>query len=82
VLDAALAQLPKRVAAREAILVRADSAGATHELMGFCRDGRMRFSVGFDLTEPVRSAILARRGRARAPAAVRGRPYRRTRTTS
>jgi hypothetical protein len=59
VLDAALAQLPKRVAAREAILVRADSAGATHELMDFCRDGRLRFSVGFDLTEPIRTAILA-----------------------
>jgi len=58
VLDAALAQLPKRVAAREAILVRADSAGATHELMDFCRDGRLRFSVGFDLTEPIRTAIL------------------------
>jgi len=59
VLDAALAQLPKRVAAREAILVRADSAGATHELVDFCRDGRLRFSVGFDLTEPIRDAILA-----------------------
>jgi hypothetical protein len=58
VLDAALAQLPKRVAAREAILVRADSAGATHELMDCCRDGRLRFSVGFDLTEPIRDAIL------------------------
>jgi hypothetical protein len=58
VLDAALAQLPKRVAAREAILVRADSAGATHELIDFCRDGRLRFSVGFDLTEPIRTAIL------------------------
>jgi len=59
VLDAALAQLPKRVAALEAILVRADSAGATHELVDFCRDGRLRFSVGFDLTEPIRDAILA-----------------------
>ena len=59
VLDAALQQFPKKVAAREAILVRADSAGATHELMDFCRDGRLRFSVGFDLTEPVRTAILA-----------------------
>jgi len=58
VLDAALAQLPKRVAAREAILVRADSAGATHELMDCCRDGRLRFSVGYDLTEPIRTAIL------------------------
>jgi hypothetical protein len=59
VLGAALQQLPKRVAAREALLVRADSAGATHELADFCRDGRLRFSVGFDLTEPVRDAILA-----------------------
>jgi len=58
VLEAALAQLPKRVATREAILVRADSAGATHELLAFCRDGRLRFSVGFDLTEPIRTAIL------------------------
>jgi hypothetical protein len=58
VLDAALQQLPKRVATREAILVRADSAGATHELIDFCRDGRLRFSVGFDLTEPIRTAIL------------------------
>jgi hypothetical protein len=60
-LDAALAQLPKRVATREPILMRADSAGATHDLMSFCRDGRIRFSVGFDLTEPVRTAILALR---------------------
>jgi hypothetical protein len=58
VLDAAVAQLPKRIAAREAILVRADSAGATHELLDFCRDGRLRFSVGFDLTEQIRTAIL------------------------
>lgn len=68
VLDAALAQLPKGVAAREAILVRADSAGAVHELMDFCRDGRVRFSVGFDLTEPVRTAILAAGEDAWAPA--------------
>jgi len=68
VLDAALAQLPKRVATREAILVRADSAGATHELIDFCRDGRMRFSVGFDLTEPVRTAILQLGEDAWAPA--------------
>ena len=58
VLDAALEQLPKGVAAREQILVRADSAGATHELLDFCRDGNLRFSVGFELTEPIRAAIL------------------------
>jgi hypothetical protein len=59
VLDSALAQLPKRVAAREQILIRADSAGATHELLDFCRDGNLRYSVGFDLTEPIRTATLA-----------------------
>ena len=59
VLDAALEQIPKRVATREPVLMRADSAGATHKLMDFCRDGRIRFSVGFDLTEPVREAIVA-----------------------
>jgi len=68
VLDAALAQLPKRVAAREPILVRADSAGATHELADFCRDGRLRFSVGFDLTEAVRAALLALAASAWTPA--------------
>jgi hypothetical protein len=59
VLDAALAQLPKRVAAREAILVRADTAGATHRLLEGCRDRRLRFSVGYPLTEPVQAAIVA-----------------------
>jgi DDE family transposase len=67
-LDAALAQLPRRVAAREQILVRADSAGATHELIAFCRDGRLRFSVGFELTEAIRGAILALEPRAWVPA--------------
>jgi hypothetical protein len=59
IVEAALEQIPKRIAAREQILVRADSAGATHALLEFCREGNLRFSVGFDLTEPVRQAILA-----------------------
>jgi hypothetical protein len=59
VVEAALEQIPKRIAAREKILVRADSAGASRELLAFCRDGNLRFSVGFDMTEPVRAAILA-----------------------
>jgi hypothetical protein len=58
VLDAALAQLPKRVAARETILVRADTAGATHALIESCRQRRLRYSVGYPLTEPVAAAIL------------------------
>ncbi len=38
--------------------MRTDSAGATHELLDWCREGRIGYSVGFDLTEPVRAAIL------------------------
>ena len=59
VLVDALEQLPREVAETETIVMRTDSAGLTHELLDFCRDGRIRFSVGFDLTEPVRAAILA-----------------------
>src|SRR4051812_694047 len=59
VLADALEQLPRELVETETILMRTDSAGATHELLDFCRDGRIRFSVGFDLTEPVRRAILS-----------------------
>jgi Transposase DDE domain group 1 len=59
VLGVALEQLPRDVVADAEILVRCDSAGATHELLDVCRDARLRFSVGLDLTEPVRDAILA-----------------------
>ncbi len=41
------------------IVVRTDSAGATHDLADYCRDGRLNLLAGFDLTEPVRQAILA-----------------------
>src|SRR5215217_3408270 len=40
------------------VLVRADSAGATHGLIDYCREANLRFSVGHELTEPVRAAIL------------------------
>ncbi|MDA8067895.1 MAG: transposase [Actinomycetota bacterium] len=40
------------------ILVRADGAGATHELCDYCREGQLRFSFGFDLSGPVRQAII------------------------
>ena len=59
VLADALEQLPREVVETETILMRTDSAGLTHELLSFCHDGNLRFSVGFDLTEPVRRAILA-----------------------
>ena len=58
VLDLALAQLPDEYVESIEILVRADRAGATHELAEYCREGRMRFSFGYDLTDGVRAAIL------------------------
>jgi len=57
VLDLALAQLDQEALEGE-ILVRADGAGATHELCSYCRDGNLRYSFGFDLTELVREAIV------------------------
>jgi hypothetical protein len=57
VLDLALEQLDREALDGE-ILVRADGAGATHALTVYCREAGMRFSFGFDLTEPVRDAIV------------------------
>jgi hypothetical protein len=59
VLDRALAQIPAEHVEQIEILVRADSAGATHGLIDYCREARLRFSVGYELTAPVRAAILA-----------------------
>jgi hypothetical protein len=59
VLDLALAQIPAEHVEALEILVRADSAGATHGLLAYCREARIRFSVGYELTEQVRAAILA-----------------------
>jgi hypothetical protein len=58
VLDLALAQIPAGYIENIEILVRADRAGATHELADYCREGQMRFSFGYDLTDTVRRAIL------------------------
>jgi Transposase DDE domain group 1 len=58
VLDRALAQIPAEYVETLEILVRADSAGATHGLVDYCREANMRFSVGYELTEQVRAAIL------------------------
>ena len=57
-LDLALEQIPARYLEALEILVRADTAGATHGLVDYCREARMRFSVGYELTEKVRTAIL------------------------
>jgi hypothetical protein len=58
VVDRALAQIPAEYVESLEILVRADSAGATHGFLDYCRDANMRFSVGYELTEQVRTAIL------------------------
>jgi hypothetical protein len=58
VLEAAVEQLPEQ-ARGPGLLVRADSGGATHAFLDEVVARRFRFSVGFDLTEPVREAILA-----------------------
>src|SRR3954454_9168144 len=58
VLDRALAQIPAEQIEQIEILVRADTAGATHGLIDYCRDADLRFSVGYELTETVREAIL------------------------
>lgn len=57
--DQALGQIPTEHAADIEIVVRTDTAGASHELADFCRDGQVRFSVGMPIGEPVRAAILA-----------------------
>jgi hypothetical protein len=58
VLDLALCQVPPEHIEAIEILVRCDTAGATHGLAEHCHEHGMRFSVGYELTEPVRSAIL------------------------
>ena len=56
--EQAIAQIPAGHIETIAVLLRVDSAGASHELMDWCREGQIEFSVGYDLTETVRAAIL------------------------
>ena len=58
VAEHALEQIPAEHIETIELLLRLDSAGATHELLDWCREGRIRFSVGYDLTDAVRAAIL------------------------
>jgi hypothetical protein len=57
VIDRALAQIPAEQIESIEILVRADSAGATHETAEHCHEANLRFSFGYELTETVRAAI-------------------------
>jgi hypothetical protein len=58
VAEQALQQIPAAHIENIEIVLRVDSAGACHELLEWCHEGRIRFSVGYDLTETIRAAIL------------------------
>ena len=58
VVEAALEQIPAEHIEDLEILMRADIAGATHDLLDFCREHRLRYSVGYELSEQVRAAIF------------------------
>lgn len=57
VLGLALEQLPAEDLDRE-ILVRTDIGGQTHAFTADCREAAIRFSVGYELNETIRAAIL------------------------
>jgi Transposase DDE domain group 1 len=57
VLGLALAQIPAADLERE-MLVRTDVGGCTHAFTADCREAGIRFSVGYELTDTVRAAIL------------------------
>jgi hypothetical protein len=58
VIDRSLAQIPADQLETIEILIRADTAGATHGTADHCRRADLRFSFGYELTEQVRAAIL------------------------
>ena len=58
IVELALEQLPPQVIEDAQIVVRTDSAAATHELTDELRAARIAFLMGFDLTETIRRAIL------------------------
>jgi len=55
-IEAGLEQLPPEALEGE-ILVRGDSAACVHAVVDFCHEGAIRFSVGHDISAPVREAI-------------------------
>ena len=59
VAEHAIAQIPAEHVEGIELLLRADTAGATHKLLAWAREHRIRYSVGYELTDAVRAAILA-----------------------
>ena len=68
VAEEAIQQIPVQHIEQIDLLLRVDSAGATHALLDWCREARIRYTVGYDLTEQARAAILALPDHAWAPA--------------
>ncbi len=68
VIDRSLAQIPEEQLETIEILIRADSAGATHGTADHCHRCNLRFSFGYELTEQVRAAILTTADAAWVPA--------------
>jgi hypothetical protein len=58
VVDAALEQIPQEIVEDARIVVRTDSAGATHEFLDYLHEARIGYLCGYDLTDGVRGAIL------------------------
>jgi hypothetical protein len=58
VAEQAIGQIPTEYIENIKLLLRVDTAGAGHELLDWAREGRIEFSVGYELNEAVRTAIL------------------------
>ncbi|MCA1678140.1 MAG: IS1380 family transposase [Actinobacteria bacterium] len=56
--ELALEQLPAAVREQADILLRGDSAALCHDLLDHAHEQDIRFSVGMDMTEDVRQAVL------------------------
>jgi hypothetical protein len=67
VLDDALAQLPIDPSAVE-VIVRADSAGCSHDFLDACRDRHTRFVVGHALTAEIAQVLVGLPDKAWQPA--------------
>jgi hypothetical protein len=57
VAEHAIGQIPEEHIQSIRILLRADSAGQSHELLDWCREARIRYSVGYELSDAVRTQI-------------------------
>jgi len=58
VAEYAISQIPQEHIQSIRILLRADSAGQSHDLLDWCREARIRYSVGYELSDAVRTRVL------------------------